>query len=179
MSAECKQETIWNKIQESDKYERFFVGNDLEKLFKEDFNINFDTVSDTRPYLSIQRVDPKGCHSKAEFIPTHDSPYTGMFQGSKNAILRISEFTQTTPEVPKSSPGASIKFLRDGMSSGNLITRFAYDGQPSFNFFKNRYTNILMEPQNECLRQTYAKLCADATDHIGARSLMELSQYDE
>lgn len=179
MTAECKKDLIWTRVTKSDKQERFFVGNDFDSLFNEDYNLKFDTVSDTRPVKTIQKVDSKGVVSLAEFIPSPDCPYTGMFQGAKHAVLRISEFTLTTPEAPKTSPGASIKFLRDGMSSGNMITRFALDGQPSFNFFKNRYTNVLQEPNNECLRQTWGRLVAEATDHIGATSLMELSQFDQ
>lgn len=101
-----------------------------------------------------------------------------MFRGAKNGVMRIAEFTLTTPELPKTAPGAHIKLLRDGMSSGNMQAAFAFDGQPSFNFFKNRWSNILREPENECLRETYGKWLADATNYIGASSLMELSLFD-
>ena len=158
---------------------RFFVATECQPLFDEDPNAWYDTVSDTMPLNMMKRVYPRGVTMLAEFIPTADTPYTGMFKGSKNAVMRIAEFTITTPELPKTAPGAEIKFLRDGMSSGNMRTAFAFDGQPSFNYFKNRYSNILREPDNECLRETYGKWLADATNHIGATSLMELSQYDE
>lgn len=102
-----------------------------------------------------------------------------MFRGAKNAVMRIAEFTLTTPELPKTAPGAHIKLLRDGMSSANMQAAFAFDGQPSFNFFKNRWSNILREPENECLRETYGKWLADATNYIGASSLMEMSLFDQ
>lgn len=131
------------------------------------------------PLGRIKKTHPRGTVTLVEFIPTPDSPYTGIFQGCKHAVMRISEFALTTPEVPKTAPGHAIKFLRDGMRSANWFTMFAFDGQPSFNFFKNRWTNILQEPDNECVRATIAKKLAEVTDHIGAMSLMELSQFDQ
>jgi len=148
-------------------------------LFKQDMNQVYDTVSDTMPLNRLKRVISRGCVAKAELIPVQGHPYTGAFAGCKNGIVRMSEFTLTTPEVPKTSPHVEFKCLRDGMSSGNMITAFAFDGQPSFNFFKNRLSNILAEPENECTRATYAKCLADCTNHIGAMSLMEMSQYAE
>ena len=65
------------------------------------------------------------------------------------------------------------------MSSGNFLTMFAFDGQPSFNFFKNRWTTILKEFSNECNRETVGKLIATASDHIGATSVMEMAEYDQ
>jgi len=56
---------------------------------------------------------------------------------------------------------------------------FAFDGQPSFNFFKNRWTNILTEPDNDCVRETAAKHLAEVQDNIGALSIMELAQFDQ
>lgn len=131
------------------------------------------------PLGRVKRTHPRGTTTKVEFIPTHDTPYTGIFQGCKHAIMRISEFVLTTPENPKTAPGHAIKFLRDGMSSANWFMMFAFDGQPSFNFFRNRWTNILQEPNNECARNTIAKKMNQVTDHIGAMSLMELSQFDQ
>ena len=114
-------------------------------MFDEDCNIHYDTVSDTMPYKVMRRTYSRGVHTLVEFIPAHDTVYTGIFKGAKNAVLRMSEFASTTPELPKTAPGGEIKFLRDGMASANLHAAFSIDGQPSFNFFKNRWTNVLAE----------------------------------
>jgi len=68
-----------------------------------------------------------------------------VFRGAKYGILRISDATETTPEVIKTAPGFGLKLLRDGMSSANVVTMFAFDGQTSFNFFKNRWSNVIAE----------------------------------
>jgi len=142
-------------------------------------NLSFDVVSDTMPNGRIKKTHPVGTTTLMEFIPTHDTPYTGIFQGCKHAVMRISEFALTTPEMPKTAPGHGMKFLRDGMASANWFAMFAFDGQPSFNFFRNRWTNILKEMDNECARETIGKHLNEVTDFTGAMSLMELSQFDQ
>ena len=138
-------------------------------------NRSFDVVSDTMPEGRIKRTHPRGVVTLLEFIPTHDTPYTGIFRGCKHAIHRISEFSLTTPESPKTAPGHAVKFLRDGMASANWFAMFAFDGQPSFNFFKNRQSNIMKLMDNQCMRETLGKKLAEASDFIGAYSLMEMS----
>ena len=108
-------------------------------------NLSFDTVSDTMPTGRIKRTHPVGTTTLMEFIATEDTPYTGIFRGSKHAVMRISEFAETEPIMPNTAPGHGMKFLRDGMASANWFAMFAFDGQTSFNFFKNRWTNILRE----------------------------------
>jgi len=106
----------------------FFVGSDLIDLFEYDMNQSFDTVTDTMPLERHKVVHSRGVVTLVEFIPTYDTPYTGIFKGCKHAVMRISEDVQTTPEVPKTSPGHAIKFLRDGMASANWLAMFAFDG---------------------------------------------------
>jgi len=142
-------------------------------------NLSFDIVSDTMPQNRIKRTHPRGVCTLLEFIPTVDTPYTGIFRGCKHAVHRISEFSLTTPETPKTAPGHAVKFLRDGMASANWFAMFAFDGQPSFNFFKNRWTNILREMDNDCARETIGKHLAEVSDHTGAMSVMELAEFDQ
>ena len=65
------------------------------------------------------------------------------------------------------------------MASANWFAMFSFDGQTSFNFFKNRWTNILRLHENECAKETIGKKFAEATDYIGAMSVFELSEYDQ
>ena len=142
-------------------------------------NLSFDTVSDTMPIGRIKRTHPVGTTTLVEFIAQADTPYTGMFKGAKHGVMRISEFAETRPHVPDTAPGHGVKLLRDGMASGNWFAMFAFDGQMSFNFFKNRWTNILREMRNECARHTIGKHLNEVSDHTGAMSIMELSQFDQ
>lgn len=65
------------------------------------------------------------------------------------------------------------------MDSADTVTMFSFDGQPSFNYFKNRWSTHLNEPMNECARETIGKKLAETTDHIGAMSVMDWGQYTE
>ena len=142
-------------------------------------NLTYDVITDTMPVNRIKKTHPVGIHSKIEVIPHPDQPYTGMFKGVKHGIMRISDTTKTTPAVKKTNPGFGIKFLRDGMSSANILAMFHFDGQTSWNFFKNRWTTILREPNNICARNTIGKHLATVTDHPGATSVMDVAEYDQ
>ena len=179
LSAYCKQQIIWERVQRDRTPERFFVGNEFQGLFDQDMNLSFDTVSDTMPTGRIKRTHPRGVTTLMEYIPTYDHEYTGIFRGCKHVVQRISEFSLTTPEAPKTAPGFGVKFLRDGMASANLFAMFAFDGQPSFNFFKNRWSNILKEMDNDCARETIGKHMNMVTDFIGSMSVMELAEFDQ
>jgi hypothetical protein len=179
MSAYCKQEAIWSNVIKDTTPEKFFIADEFQPFFEQNMNLTFDAVTDTMPVGRIKRTHPRGTTTKIEFIAAHDTPYTGMFKGAKHGIMRISEFSQTEPSMPKTAPGHGVKLLRDGMTSGNWFAMFAFEGQDSFNFFKNRWTNILREMDNECARHTIGKHMNEVTDHIGAMSLMELAQFDQ
>lgn len=170
---------IWRKVLEDRTPQQFFVGPEFNGFFQQDMNLSFDTVSDTMPSGRIKRTHPVGTTTLMELIPQADSPYTGVFQGCKHVVMRISEFATTVPEQPHTTPGHGVKCLRDGMASGNWFAMFAFDGQESFNFFKNRWSNILFEMANECARESIGKHLAEVTDFTGAMSVMELSQFDQ
>ena len=142
-------------------------------------NLSYDVISDTMPPNRIKKTHPVGIHSKIEVIAHPDQPYTGMFKGVKHGIMRISETTYTDPKNQMTNPGFGIKFLRDGMSSANILAMFHFDGQTSWNFFKNRWTTILREPKNKCRRYTIGMHLAAVTDHPGATSVMEVAEFDQ
>lgn len=91
-------------------------------------NLTYDVITDTMPEGRLKKTHPVGLVAKVEFIPHPDQPYTGMFKGAKNGIMRISDTTATTPEINKTTPGFGLKFLRDGMSSANILAMFSFDG---------------------------------------------------
>mmetsp|Transcript_35266 Transcript_35266/g.43129 ORF Transcript_35266/g.43129 Transcript_35266/m.43129 type:complete len:331 (+) Transcript_35266:183-1175(+) len=179
LSAICKDELIWTKVLQDTRRERFYTGYEFTSLFDQDMNLTYDVVTDTMPKDRLKKTHPVGTMSKIEVIPHPDQPYTGMFKGVKHGMMRISDTTKTTPTVQKTNPGFGIKFLRDGMTSANILAMFHFDGQSSWNFFKNRWTTILREPNNECARRTIGKHLATVTDHIGGTSVMEVAEYDQ
>ena len=72
-------------------------------------------------------------------IKTH--PFTGIFKGATHGVVRLSIGSKPDTTVLNLAPGMSLKFLRDGMDSVNLVSMFSTDGQPSWNFFANDLSN--------------------------------------
>lgn len=179
LSAKCKEELVWRNCLEDETRELFFVGPEFQSLFDQDMNHSYDTVSDSMPVGRVKVTHPVGTVTKIELIAHPESPYTGIFRGAKHGIMRISDTTKTTPEVSKTNPGHGVKFFRDGMYSANWLAMFHFDGHKSFNFFKNRWTTILREPNNMCARETIGKHLATVTDHIGGTSVMDVAQFDQ
>lgn len=128
MSAMCKEELIWQNILGDGTRERFFKGPEFNSLFSQDMNLTYDAVTDTMPINRKKVTHPVGCVSKLEFIAHPDSKYTGVFRGAKHVIQRISETVPTVPHKTKTAPGNAVKFLRDGMHSGNFVAMFSFDG---------------------------------------------------
>ena len=50
---------------------------------------------------------------------TDTNPFTGLFKGAENGIIRFS--TGAEPGANSMVPGIGIKLLRDGVDSGNLV----------------------------------------------------------
>ena len=61
--------------------------------------------------------------------------------GAHNCVIRMSLAAQPDPEVKKTTPGFGLKFLRDGVDSGNLVAMYAVVGYESWNFFQRNFSN--------------------------------------
>ena len=45
------------------------------------------------------------------------------------------------------TPGMGLKFLRDGIDSANLVAMNSVEGQASWNFFLNDFSNHIPKPE--------------------------------
>ena len=98
-----------------------------------------DLVSDALPSDRKKVTHPRGVTFKAQMISVEGHPFTGLFKGADYCVMRISDTTRTTPKVINTKPGHGFKCLVDGHPSGNVLAMHSFDGQCSYNFFKNRY----------------------------------------
>ena len=95
---------------------------------------------------------PKVIHSigvvgKAIWTDYGGHPYTGMFKGGDSGIIRLSVGVPVFPtNVNPFMPSLSIKFLRDGIDSANLVAMESGGGQASFNFFEKDFTTQIPLP---------------------------------
>jgi len=125
-----------------------------------------------------------GTVGKTEFISTGDHAYTGVFKGCKNVLLRpsiahVQDTSKTTAEGGHDNfvPGFSIKFLRDGTTSANIQAMYALDGQKSWNFFKNDFSNHVGATESFALKLLSLKF-SYATNYIQTIGLSDLAVVD-
>lgn len=68
-----------------------------------------------------------GMTAEFEFKSNGNHPYTGIFKGADNGILRFS--LAAKPDDNVIIPAFAFKFFRDGMESANLFTMYGLTGQ--------------------------------------------------
>ena len=123
-------------------------------------------------------IHPTGVHALFKFESYNNHDFTGSLKGTENGILRISEVMTVTPGyIPSASMG--LKFFRDGVESGNMVSLHDFGGHENKNNFLSvdYHTHVLL-PDNECnLMTSHAKL-ATVSKHIGNMSVKGLSDYD-
>ena len=87
-----------------------------------------------------------GSVGKAVWEDLGNHPYTGMFKGADTGFIRLNVVGPVNENVdapgPKMTPAISLKFLRDGMDSGNVVANQSFRGQESYNFFENSVGTI-------------------------------------
>jgi len=82
------------------------------------------------------------------------------------------------PSATKTTPGFGLKFLRDGMDSSNLVAMFSVEGQESWNFFANDFSNHIPASVDPNL-QRVAKKFATATKWVAQVGLSDFSLYEQ
>ena len=106
----------------------------------------------TSPSKVIHTV---GVVGRVEWRDLGGHDYSGIFKGAQHGLARWVSVSSTTcasfprlslalePDTSKlnTAPGMGLKFLRDGMDSANLVAMYSVDGQESWNFFKNDFSN--------------------------------------
>lgn len=83
--------------------------------------------------------------------------YTGIFKsGSDFALIRFS--LTHKPDISKTLakdaydnfvPSFAVKFLRDGVHSGNLFGAFSLDGAASWNWFRKDFSTHIPNPKED------------------------------
>ena len=106
----------------------------------------------TSPAKVIHTV---GVVGRVEWRDLGGHDYSGIFKGAQHGLARWVSVSSTTsasfprlslalePDTSKlnTAPGMGLKFLRDGRDSANLVAMYSVDGQESWNFFKNDFSN--------------------------------------
>lgn len=76
------------------------------------------------------------------------------------------------------TPGFGLKLLRDGIPSANLVAMYGVNGQPSWNFFANSFSNHIAPAEGTALG-VIAKKFSSATPYIQTVGLLDFAAYHE
>jgi len=161
----------------------------VEKILFEDYAPSFDTAADQFPSGRKKLIHTQGVIAKGKWVLSGDKKYTGIFNGCENLLIRSSLAKQ--PDLTKKKadqalgnfvPGISLKCLRSGVSSANLMAMFNVTGQKSWNFFFNDFTHDFPAPNYDDMDFALKALAgrfSTLTPLTGTLGLKPLAEYDE
>lgn len=142
-----KQEVLWEKMEntkhkELPKFAKFglpqLIGMGVQALTQKGYR-----ESDYSPENWKKYLHRRGSVAKVKFVPSTNSEYTGIFEGSDCGLLRLS-LTYKPTKKRAFAPGLALKLFRDGMPSANVSALYKLDGQGNdYDFFKNPLSNIV------------------------------------
>jgi len=157
----------------------------ISSIFLESMETTFTSPGDIFSNGRKKLIHTVGVIAKTQFVATSNSPYTGIFKGSKNMLLRFSvakqpDFTKVNAPYDNFTPGISLKWLRDGQPSANLVAMFTTSGQHSWNPFANDFTNTFYIPDDS---GTPLKLLglkfSTSTNYISSIGVKNIAAIDE
>lgn len=76
------------------------------------------------------------------------------------------------------TPGFGLKFLRDGVPSGNLVAMYSVNGAESWNFFKMDFSNHIGKAGGIALNLV-AKKFSSGTPFVQYVGLSDIATYDQ
>jgi hypothetical protein len=92
-----------------------------------------------------------GTVAQVKLTSNGQHPFTGIFEGADNGFVRFSAAAKPDIKVKELTPAMGLKFLRDDMDSASLVAMYSVDGQASWNFFLNDFSNHIPAIQSKFL----------------------------
>jgi len=182
-SAAWKHVTIWHEVllnisSGSWPHRNLAVmeGPTPPAFFTLDLCPTFEAPGDELPSGRRKFSHAVGSVGKVKFIARPNN-YTGIFQGAKYGIIRISLTNEPAPGYFGPSFGFGLKFLRDGVDSASVVVRYNNVTQKSWNLFSENLSNHYIG-QGE-LTVSLAKFNAQASPYIAQVGLSDMARYGE
>lgn len=143
-TARQKQDFLWeNQILKS-RYDRLppLEKIDVIGLFLTALTTKMDRLADEAPRRWKKAIHAHSSVAKIAFIPTTDTPFTGLFAGADCGLLRLS--VTGDPSDRGFAPGLALKLFVDGKPSENFSALVSLTGQgDNYNFFAHEFSNIV------------------------------------
>lgn len=179
LSAKEKLDLLWQKCCEDKTTVGHTPNSKAVPVFFRNMNECFDLYSDERPWRGVKPIHGSGFVCKGKFIAQGDHPYTGLFKGCDNLLMRPAPGLQ--PKEGMLLAGISIKFLRDMMHSGNFLSlRKEGTNKLNMNWFngdpKSHVGSPIVPPIGWFLGMKFRTAKTQFDSQCG---ICELSDYDQ
>jgi len=179
LPAKKKMERLWANCMQVQRPGQWISPWEVFGIFLAPMCPSFTTQGDEMPRVQYRKKflhDAHGAVGQVEWRNHGDHPFTGIFEGATQGIVRFS--LAGKPKNDRIVPGMGLKFLRDGVDSANLVAMFSLQGQKSWNFFKNDFTTIIPKSPGEKFKLFETKF-AQGSSYINSNSVLGFSQYGE
>jgi len=185
--AVVKQATIWHNVL-ADAMSGPWPSRNIARgeitppiFFSADICPTLDAAGDEMPINKHGKQRAKAIHSvgsvgKVKFV-SKGSNYTGIFEGAKYGIIRISHGLEPAPGIYDPGFGMALKFLRDGVESATVVSRYRNLSQKSWNLFAEDLSNHYIG--RGFLDIQHAVKNAQASPYISYVGLSNLARYGE
>ncbi len=143
-SAKQKQDFLWNERILKSRYDQLpaLKRIDVLGLFLTSLRSKMDYESDETPPNWKKAIHAHASVAKIQFMPTDNTPFTGLFKGADYGLLRLS--LTGDPDARGFAPGLAIKWFIDGKPSEDFSALVSLTGQgTNYNFFANEFSNIV------------------------------------
>jgi len=182
LPAADKLQRIWENCAFDETSQDWAGAAEIGLMMLESMCPTFNTEGDQLPPGTVYGTRGKYIHSvgvvgKVEWVDLGGHPYTGIFQGANQGIVRLSLAKEPVTTELNTAPGMGLKFLRDGMPSANLVAMYSVGGQESWNFFKNDFTNHI--PEITGFLAVLAAKFYTATNNIRQVGISNWSMFDQ
>merc|ERR1712055_609589 len=185
LPAAQKNEIIWSNVLEDLTPADWFGLLELPGIFTESMCPTLRAPGDELPWeegiisdgTRYKYIHTVGTVGQVEWRDLGGHSYSGIFTGATKGVVRFSLAKEPSPPGLNTAPGMGLKFLRDGVDSANLVAMYSVNGQDSWNFFKNDFTNHI-GPGGLDLVPLEIKF-SEATNYISECALSDFGQYGE
>jgi len=184
LSAQEKANRLWSNCLDDSTSAAWFSSLDQGlKLITEPMCPVFRTGGDELPEQGDGTTRAKVIHTvgavgRVEWRDLGGHNYSGIFKGAQHGLVRLSLALEPDTEKLTTAPGMGLKFLRDGMDSANLVAMYSVDGQESWNFFKNDFSNHIPE-LSFALKASLGLKFSSATRNIRQVGISDWGKYGE
>jgi len=184
LSAKEKADRLWSNCLDDSTSAPWFSSLDQGvKLITEPMCPVFRTPGDELPDQGDGTTRAKVIHTvgavgRVEWRDLGGHNYSGVFTGAQHGLVRLSLALEPDTEKLNTAPGMGLKFLRDGVDSANLVAMYSVDGQESWNFFKNDFSNHIPDISFG-KKATLGVKFATATRNIRQVGISDWGKYGE